>query len=277
MTEQSPADGERTTAAPTRVRRRKRGPGLAVGKVFGTSFRIWGRNLLPFVLLGVIVYVPYAWFLAWSEWQSGLVYQDDAPAWLPLANQLLARLSSLLVAAPVIGAVFAELRGKRASLGTTLGTGLLRLPRAIGVAIAQGAAFVAWLIPLFLLGAVGVPVPALFVLGLGSLAGIVVMMLGFYVAVPVAIVERCGVIASLVRSWRLTRGSRAQLFAVTFFFALLGALVGMAVGGVIGVAFPDLPEWQWSSGLVAIIAWMEADLRLAVDGVDPDEIARVFE
>lgn len=293
MTDQSPVEqvpddaAEASRARPVRAKtaRRKRGPSLAVQKVFGTAFRIWGRNLIPFTLLALIVFVPLGWFLAWVDATPEFADEDQRPYWLNTANLLLTRLSGLLVAAPVIGAVFAELRGKRVSLAMTLGPGLLRLPRAVGVAIAQGVVIVGGMIPTALLAAVGVPLPLVVILMFATAVLIVILMLGFYVAVPVAIVERCSVVRALVRSWRLTRGSRLRIFVVTLFFGLLAMLLGATAGGLLTIAIPDVPLWVWTTTVTAVVASMEAvfaavvyhDLRLAIDGADPDEVAHVFE
>ncbi|MCC6782751.1 MAG: hypothetical protein IT457_07885 [Planctomycetes bacterium] len=265
--------------------RRRAGSGLAAGKVVGTAFRIWANNLVTFTLLGLVCFVPYGCYSAWLAGHPVYGDPETQPRWVEGADHWLTQLSGLFVMAPVIGAVFAELRGQRASFAT-LGQGLARLPRALGVLFTLALILGLPLIVMMLFVAVVVTGPVLFVgVTLATLAILIFVTLAFFVAVPAVVVERCGIFAALRRSLDLTRGSRAKLFLVLFLFRIVGALIAMAVGGVVGLAFPDLPEWLWTTATVAVLSSIEAsltavvyhELRLAVDGVDAEEIARVFE
>jgi len=98
-------------------------------------------------------------------------------------------------------------------------------------------------------------------------------------------IEQPGLIGALSRSWHLTRGHKARIFVIFILFGVLTTVAVGAVGGILMTALGDDLLWLWTYLAVAIIASAEAvfmaviyhDLRIAVDGVDTEEIAAVFD
>lgn len=277
--EEEPA--EPTVRAPVRRRRPRRGT-FEIGKVFGTSLSVWAKNLFAFVLLSLVVFLPYAVYQYWLQHEAAGNRELEQ-----LGNNLdtlISRVLGMLVAAPLIGAVFAQLRNRRADLGATFTSGLARIPAVIGVALLQGLIYIACFIPVVIAAATGVPAFAM-VLGIVSYVALIVASCGLYVAVPAAIVERPGIVGALSRSWRLTNGHKARIFVIFILFSLLTWLSVAAVTALLVTALGDDLMWLWLYVVVAVIASIEAvfmaviyhDLRIAVDGVDPEEIAAVFD
>lgn len=136
-----------------------------------------------------------------------------------LANMVL----NLIVQGGLVRATMTAAEGDRATLGECLTTGLRRALPLLGVAILSG------------LG-----------IGLGFLLLIVpgvILYLIWSVAIPVAVVERHGVIGSLRRSSELTSGAKGSIFAlmlIVWGIMLAAAMVSgaamVAIYGVQGLA-----------------------------------------
>jgi hypothetical protein len=246
---------------------------LRSGVVLGRGFRIFFGGFLPFFVVATIAHAP---LLAYSIYLATKTLSlVDLQRWA-LALQLAAIPCGQFAAAAILHGTLARLRGERASIASTRAIGLRRLLPAVAVAIL-----------FFLVVALG----SLLLLVPGVLA-----MLTFYVAVPVAVVERPGVFASLRRSAQLTLGHRGDLFAVVIvqvclflavhlihFFGLRAAVesavaagrdpwvlikADMFVGLGIDTAYAVL------SGVLCGVVY--SDLRAIKDGVGTDELAQVF-
>jgi len=265
--------------APTRKRRRRKGT-FEVGMVFGTSLAVWGKNLVAVVLLALIVFIPYAGFLLWVREGPDL----DREFWEGTPDTLISHVSKMLVAAPVVGAVFAQLRGRRESFGSTIGSGLARIPAVLGVALLQAVIYVICFVPAMIADATDIPALGL-ILGLLSWIALVIVSCGLYVAVPAAVVERPGIFEALERSWHLTNGNKARIFLISVLFGLVSVAPMIALLGVGTIWVGEEFSWAFSWIVTAVLASIEAvfmaviyhDLRVAVDGVDTEEIAAVFD
>jgi hypothetical protein len=170
-----------------------------------------------------------------------------------------------VAAAPITYTVVQHLRGQRPTLGEAVRQGLRRIFPSVAT--------------------------SLFVTLLGGLAMCCFFVPGFivfsmlYVAIPVVVIERTGVIEALSRSRELTRGYKASIFG--FFILLIAGLwlIGfimktvhitdeVSTSGVVGA-------WVVSVlfGAISAIATSVTyhDLRVSKEGVQTDELARVFD
>lgn len=176
---------------------------FSVGKVLGTGFGIWFKNLIPFLLITTLIFVPLI------LWGLSIVHGDQEIETLARGFDRFAKFSVVLnpllaifVAAALTYGVVMELQGQRASIGSCIATGMSRFFPVLGVAFVAGICV--------LVGAILLIIPGL----------IVACML--YVATPVAVLERPGVMASLSRSSELTKGHRLQIFGVLLLLGLMG-------------------------------------------------------
>jgi hypothetical protein len=173
---------------------------FGVGRVLGTSLAVWFRNILPFLLITVLFYAP-PWI-----WGMSLVYGEQTQDTLRAASEMLGISIFLtlplnvLVAAALTYGVVMELNGHRASFGACIATGLVRFFPALGVGL------LSWL-------CIGVATLALVIPGL-------IAMCVLYVATPVSVIEKPGVMASLSRSAALTRDRRWGIFALILVLGL---------------------------------------------------------
>jgi hypothetical protein len=156
---------------------------FGIGSVLGTSVRLFMNNIVPFMALAFMLYVP----------ALQLRHQ------MPLENRSLwlfglGLLLDSVLAAIVTYGVLKDLQGTRPSFKDCIVTGLRQAPFVLGVAVLSFIAIV--------IGMVLLVIPGL----------IVATMV--YVAVPVALVERPGMMESLRRSRDLVDGHKGSLFVI---------------------------------------------------------------
>ena len=234
---------------------------FSTGSVLSRSLSVLFRNLISFFVIGLIVYIPL--FVIGIILTSGVTSEDGAMK-SALVIALLAMLLSFVVAGAVAYGVFQDLRGKRAGIGDCLSVGFSRMFPVIGVALLAGLATVAGLILLIVPGF------------------IVLCML--YVAVPVAVVEKPGVMAALSRSADLTKGSRWSIFAIVLVISVASNIVGRIMNGamessdavlivILGVVV-NLIFNLWSSVAQAV---SYHDLRKEKEGIGIEDLVKVFD
>ncbi len=260
-----------------------------IGGVLGKSFSILFSNIVPFGILALLITSPTPIFTLVTGTQvmtaEGQVSENLTTGGL-LTLLVEFALTFLLTAALTYG-TFQELRGRRASLGDCIGRGLGLILPVVGAAIV-----------VFLIFAVGGFAIAL-ILGLGMAAipflGIIVGLIAFVLAVyvyiglwlviPIVVVERPPILASLGRSWELVRGYRWSIFAILLVVGLLQGIVGFVLG-VLGGAFSVglgwlMISWALSAFVYALYAVVATvgyhDLRAAKEGIGINEIAAVFD
>jgi hypothetical protein len=239
--------------------------GLNIGRVLARSFSIFGRNLLPFALLSLVIQSPLIGFALLAPVRTAgqaQLYElvvDLAPSAL-----------ALVTAGAVAFGVFRQLQGEKAGLGDCLRVGLSRLGRVIGVALAVG---------LLIGAATGVVVFLSWkVFGLLGLLFIPVMMLtcAYWVAVPCAVVEGTGIGQSMRRSAFLTKDARLPIFGVILVIALISAGAGLLIHVIAPEpeqeaapkppgfrSDPDLSDRQNHDRMQAELAAYEDELALA--------------
>jgi hypothetical protein len=241
---------------------------LDVGGVLGRTFGVWGANLVPFCLVGLVVHSPVL---------LALVLIGLSGTSQPLLVILLDFLSSfltLVLTGAVTYGVFQELRGADSSAGEILRLGLSRLGTVFLTGLLSGLAT--------FLGFCALIVPGFVLLSM------------WWVAVPVAVIESPGASASLSRSNALTEGNRWRVLAVALVIGtgvlvvtilLTAALTALA--GVRTATGSELSAWSQAflklvliptQALAAVApAIVYHDLRVGREGADVDELLKVFE
>ena len=244
-------------------------PEFRVSRVLGRSFSIVGRNVVSFGLVALLLMVPT---LLIDLFEQAGVEDHGEQAAFDVTNEFLALgmlgvvvylLCWLLITAALVYGTFQELRGQHASVVASLSRGLARMFPVIGVAIVQ------WVV---------IMVGWLFFVA----PGIVVAMV-LWVAIPVAVVEQAGVIASLKRSAFLTKGYRWKLLGISILILVGQSILTTAVEAIIGAELISTWVASWVIGAAAAVIWAVVgsvayhDLRAAKEGVSVTEIARVFD
>lgn len=245
---------------------------FSIGSILGRSFSIFGKNIVSFLLLGVLLHLPSIYIV------YDLLAQIESGSWdgeASILPRLIGLFSGQLLAATLIYGTVMELRGLHAGVGKCIQVGLVRalpvLLTAIVAGLAIGVGFVLLIIP-----------------------GIIVMTI-LYVAIPVAVVERPGIMASLSRSGELTRGYRMRIFGLVFIVMGTAGIVNYLISKSVAESFaesifagetPSIGGMLYAAtGFEIVIAILGAvisavvyhDLRAIKDGVNIDELAAVFE
>lgn len=238
-------------------------PTFQVGNAVSTAFSTMFVNLVPFLTLAVLAYVP-AILLTWYGVTQASTMKPGTPLWGYLALFFLALIvSTQLTTAFVTVAVFRSLRGRRVSLAECLTTGLRKTPVALGTALAVGL-----------------------LAGLGFMLCIVpgvVVTLMYLVAVPVAIVENKGIRDAMERSKNLTEGNRWLLLAVQILTALATALPSN-VGQLLLAQHPMIAVvWGTSCQVIGntfqavLVCVIYYQLRASVEDMELADLAAVFD
>ncbi len=229
-----------------------------VGEVISTSFSILFRNIVPFGVLSIIVLSPTVLFAL----PGGGPTLGMSP-WQVIALVVTVVLSFAVTGALVYG-TSRDLGGHKVGIGECFGRGLATLPPVLGVILLASLA-------------IGIGILLLIVPG-------IFLYVMWWVAIPIAVIERPGVIASLKRSGELTEGKRWSVFGIAVVIIVINVALG-AIGGVIGMAggyivgtLVDLVVQAFTAAFGSIVVAVGYyRLRGEKEGVNVESIASVFD
>lgn len=275
-------------------------PGAAfrVGSVISRGVSTYFRNVVSFLILSVIAFLPAivitVVFGAMSADLELLVREGETPGGGVIVGVVLWVLAFVVgwlwLSAGITYGVIASLRQGRVNLGEAMATSLKAVLPLLGL----GVVSVAIMIGLGLL--IFIPVLGFFViLVVGAY-----LMVRWWVAIPTVVVESIGPIAALGRSSELTKGNRWSVLGVMVLWGLLAFVVGAVIQVVLALAagMPLDPEAatvdagsggvvvQIVGGIVnlvfaglgaSVVAVGYHDLRIAKEGGDTNQIARAFD
>ena len=236
-----------TSGAPFRV-------GVVLSKTFNLLFGQFGK----FVLLTLVPMIP---LLALAFIALGRPTVTPGIGALGAITAILTGFLSIVAQATTLYGAFQAMRGQPFTIGRSLQIGLGRAVPVIGVAVLVGFAVV--LAGLLLL------VP-----------GLIVWCM-YYVAVPVCVIERPGVMASTSRSAALTKGYRWSIFGLLLLVSVVALVVSLVLtrlgGGIVGVLLHF--AWQIVSTAfgAVLVTVVYHDLRVAKEGIDIESLANVFD
>jgi hypothetical protein len=179
---------------------------LDVGSVIRRTFGIWAANLVSFSLVGLVAYLPALVLIALLAAAGSLNHLGVRVV------DFLGNILNLILAGAVTYGVFRDLHGERAGAREVLGMGLSRLGGVWVTGVLMGVAVLVGLIALIVPG--------------------IVLLVRYWVAVPVAVIEAPGATASLSRSTELTQGNRWRVFAIAVVMGFV-TIVGMFVLGIL--------------------------------------------
>ena len=265
---------------------------------FGRTVAIYGRRFVPFIVLTMIASVPG---LILSVALTGGAHPPSSGAGIGAA--FLNATAALLASCAVMYCVVEELGGRASSVAGSIRFLARRLLPLLGVALCTASAMASGvlMLPLWshvapaLPGALGHLLPgagsAALVNTVGLVLGVVVLLLPwcmFCLSMPVCIAESAGVLASMSRSRRLTRGHRFRVFGTLLLFTLgvltlHSAFAGVALAGVlaaageIGVVVANAALGAIDTSVYGVLAGvLYHDLRREWRSVDA-RFARVFD
>lgn len=258
---------------------------ITVSDLLGTTSRTIGARFASFLGIALVVLSPAAIL--------GIGSQELMHAGISAQQHSLGGVDDLLVVVAGLGSVGAALlrivlqffaqaaimyvtvehiAGRRASVGQSLSAGFTHALPILGLAILNSLA-----------------------IGFGTLVCLIpgfILMCVLFASVPAAVVERLGPIEAMQRSADLTHGHRLTIFLALFVVGLvyLAIVVPLSLALVAGgaVTAPSAGirvanyALDWGGTTVftcfqaVLAAVFYARVRGVRDGVDADEIARVF-
>lgn len=247
------------------------GDRFEIGQVISQVFGVIGRNaVLFFTLALVITGIPQALLQFFvllglpEKLRTGSISPFNYFFGIIGVTFGLAILGALLNGV-LTRATIEDLSDRKSSFGECLATGLSSL------------------IPLLIVS---------FLVTLGGFAGAlllvvpgVILWLGWSISIPVLIQERPGVIASLQRSWELTRGNRANLFALYLVLGLGAGAFQFVTTMIVGMFGSNPLVSAPLTGLIsAIVSAVYAttagvsyvELRAIKEGTEVEELATMF-
>jgi len=235
------------------------GEPFSVGRTFSRSASVFSQGFGKFFLLTGIVYIPTL--------VIDLIVVAD-----PSARTVAAGLASLtgLVVAPISAATslfgaFQIMRQRSFTLGEAFSVAFSRFWPVLGVSL-LGGLFIGLLMLLLL-------VPGL------------IYSVMIFVAQPACVLEPIGPLRALRRSRELTKGYRWPIFGLYIAILVAVALGSIGAGFVgkalLGPVVGALVKFVGSSVLVGFSSVLSAvaysELRADKEGVDVDQLARVFD
>jgi hypothetical protein len=244
---------------------------LTVGALVSTTFGVYTRNLLPFLLLGTFALLPWIGLRVYLDEDIYQVRAEPVDPGAMLAavfgTLFLQVLLTYVLTGAVTFGVVQQLRGERAGVWVAFSKGVAMLGPSLLTGILSGVRILLFTLLLIVPG--------------------IIESMRLYVAIPVTIMEGKSAGAAVQRSITLTRGSLWPLFwtlvlmaAFSFLIAVIGGLVFVAMGGEIGVQ----PAWfdivvtvvvnSFAATMGAVAYFL---LRKGKEHVGAKEIAAVFD
>lgn len=249
---------------------------FGIGRSLLMSFGVLGRNFGPMALIAVVI----------TAIQSvvDLVLSGDPTGGEGSGSSVLGAVTYAFITAPMTYATFQDLRGTRVGVGEMMSRGFGRVVRVMFTSLVVGLAIMVPIVVAVVVGMIAIPLlyPLLAAAGLGVLYIIVI----WFVAVPVQVMESGGFGAGFKRAADLSRGHRWGILGLLLIYAVLIialfaavlAAIDLIVGHPIIVLLFYIPLGAFSSAMGAILpAVVYFLLRAEKEGVGIDEIAKVFD
>lgn len=230
---------------------------FSVGGVIGDSMAIFMNNLVPFFILAAILIAPGVLVQYW------ILTADNPSPMLTVVGSIVSMVLTFVLAGALVYGVYQQMRKEPVPMAACIATGFARLLPVLGTALVTGI-----------------------LIGIGMILFILpglILMTMWWVVVPVAVVERKGVVDAISRSGTLTAGSRISILGIILIIAILNVLVAVAANRLV---LPASTAWfvvnlsigaffgGWTATATAV---GYHDLRASKEGIRIENIAGVFE
>lgn len=256
------------------IRRRKRELLLRTGDLFSLSFSTWFK-IMPTVLATILLFAaPMSLAIAYLPQILGdlLATSGSIPSTIILIaviTNALELAANQIYVGPMTYAAVQSLRGQPCNPMTSIRVTLRSLLPLAGSAL--GYALIVYL------GLVALIVP-------GCIA-----MSALIAATPIVVCENRSAVESLKRSAELTKGHRVEIFVSLLLISIVTSVVAFAIGWIVGALTGTARTTAPSQFMIYYLATVVTSagsvfaavvyfaLRRQKDGVEVDEIAKVFE
>jgi len=260
------------------------GQRFSIGNVLSTSLAVLGRNFITIFGLVVLVGIPYIIVTvigmggAGSQAEGGM---SVALGGMMVVGGLVALLTYVVAQAAINYGTFQDLRGQRAEIGECLRHGLASMPRVIGAGLL--ALLAAGGLMLILSFLAFIPIVGIIIMVIAFVAAFV-LLINWWVIIPVIVVEKTGVFECFGRSRALTSGNRWRILGLLFVVGLAQGVINFIlqmIGQIGGIWVAVILMLAVSLFFIAFNAVLTAVgyyyLRVEKEGIVIDDIARVFD
>jgi Membrane domain of glycerophosphoryl diester phosphodiesterase len=244
-----------------------------IGRVFDRTTAVYTRNFLTFSLVTLIASAPPLLLLAGGMLRTGATNSAAGlgasmygRGFLMIALYVVISIVlSLLSQAILVYASFQDMSGKPVSINDSFNIALSRFFPIIGLTLLMGLGI--WIGFMLLI------IPG------------IMLMIRWFVSVPVCVVERLGSWECLKRSAQLTKGQRWKVFGIMLLLYLGAGIVNQiitytltAVGGsMLGLFGTLIWNTVWGAFFAVFVVVTYFELRVAKEGVNIEQIVSVFD
>ncbi len=187
---------------------------LQIGTVLSKSVAEFIKNFVPIAIASLLLVALPTLLLQYfligpqtAKMQAAMLSGNLSSVWLPTVLGFLPLIFQLLLMSAITYCVVQSQAGRDVSVGDMFTNGLSALAATLGVSI------------IFFL----VMIPSAFLLFIP----VIFISCMWWVAVPVAVAEKSGVLGALSRSRDLTKGNRWTVFGLLLLYIVLSMVVGM--------------------------------------------------
>jgi hypothetical protein len=237
-----------------------------LGRALSRSFALFTRGFAKFALIAAAMLVPMLLLqIILGDPAPQLKPKGAPPDYRNLAIALVSTPLFIIAHAACVSGAIQEMQEERVGVRSSLIAALRRFFPIFGVDVVFGLTVV--------IGLVALVAPAFIAISM------------FYVAVPACLVERLGVLSSLGRSRRLTKGRRWPIFGLLLLMIVASLAVGFFFVFLRLKGAPALPtllaHFAWNaaylsfSGVLAAVVYH--DLRIDKEGVAIEKLTSVFD
>lgn len=202
-------------------------PPFSTGSILNTGFGVLFSRFGPIVLASALVHLPLLLFFIFATPQ-GIIDYFGSPVLSTGVNLAM----SFVLAGAVSVLVAGALKGTGTGMGFAFGTALKRLPSIIGVTILLALAIGIPTVILILIGS-ALGMAGVIIFGIAALIIALILVAQFFVALPVAVLERADPFTALGTSSELTRGRRISIIGALVVTAIILGIIGFIVGQII--------------------------------------------
>jgi hypothetical protein len=206
----------------------------------------------------------FSWMVTSGQFPVPL--QTTHNSWTAVGIWLVASVLWAIQQAALVRVSIEDLSGKKPSF-----VGCMSTARAVMLPVV-GISFLTWL---------GASLAMILLIVPG-----IILLMYWFVSIPVQVQERLGVLASMSRSGILTKGSRWAIFGlsvmlaivglafqlVVFLFAFVVALISLPLGVIVYIIFLTVASAAWA--VACAVSYVE--LRSVKEGVTIEELAEAF-
>ncbi len=237
---------------------------LDLGWAVSTSFKIFFANFVPFLSLGLVVFLPFTLTQWWVATATEPNMTPGKALLISLVPLFVQTILQFLMAGAVSHGTYRQLRKEPASIGDSISVGFRCLGSVIATGLLVGARVVLFTLLLIVPG--------------------IMEMCKLYVAMPATVMEKIGAGDACARSATLTSGQRWTIFGIVFILGVIGGLISWVVTSYsleVSLWANLLVTWITTavfSGVGAVAASVVYfQLRRSKEGADLQSLAAIFD